>query len=80
MRASSEPLTSALMIRLSVAASRWIWSKMSSSLAPPARACASVERRLTLPVLTGVGHPAGHLLIRRDDELGQVGDLGEART
>ena len=37
--ASSEPVTSALRMRLSVAASpAWIWLKMSSSLAPPVTA------------------------------------------
>ena len=58
---------------------RWIWSKMSSSLRRRQGHELAAERRLTLPVLTGVGHPAGHLLIRRDDELpAGVGDLGEA--
>ena len=42
MSASSEPVTSALRMRLSVAASpAWICSKMSSSLAPPVMAWAS---------------------------------------
>ena len=41
----------------------------------------AAERGLTLPVLASVGHPAGHLLIRRNDELPTgVCDLGEAEN
>ena len=59
--ASSEPVTSALRMRLSVAASpAWICSKMSSSRAPPVMACASRPRVAdALPVLAGVGDLGG---------------------
>ena len=74
-------VTSALTMRLSVAASpAWICSKMSSSRAPPAIACASrAEAGQPLPVLTGLGDVAGRLLVGRDDEVvAGLGDVVEA--
>jgi hypothetical protein len=69
VRASSEPCTSALSTRLSVATSPfWIWVKMSSSLTP-FWTRASPRWFFTGPLLAGLGDGAGGLLVRGGAEL-----------
>ena len=76
--ASSEPCTSALRIRLSVAVSPdWIWLKMSSSLVPVLTRASPRWDLQPQAVLAGLADGAGHLLVGRDAEL--VAGLGHRR-
>ncbi len=79
--ASSEPVTSALSTRLSVAASpAWICSKMSSSLAPVCdTGVAALARRARCQCSRASATVLGRLLVGRDDELvAGVGHVGQA--
>ena len=81
MSASSEPVTSALRMRFSVAVSpAWICWKMSSSLAPPDMAWASrprLARRCQCSRVSATS--AGRLLVGSDHEaVAGLGDVGQA--